>query len=239
MAILQIQNGSLVSPYCFTTFQQLLNDFSAQMYADLASVGSFVNYGESVPSVDNRVYPWIRTVGGLLDGVYNWLSGYSKWGRPYLSGDLNSSNLCMLWLGDSADIDTIDGGDSSAVTPVTGPFWELVTTLEAKIPMGVGTLASGATINQGSTHGNEKVTLAVANLPPHAHNIQLYKKGFDTGGMDLAVWDEPHTATNDTTRATDNGGGTGTPAAAEAFSIVPPVYGLHFIKRTARIYKVV
>lgn len=62
-----------------------------------------------------------------------------------------------LWVGTPAELEVYDGGEVAAVSPTTGPFWEVDTDYEDRVPGGVkaaGTIAAVATdydVNEAQT----------------------------------------------------------------------------------------
>jgi len=135
---------------------------------------------QTEPSVEDRDKLWwkVGSDGGLeLPVPLKYSTTYGQWVGKHPKQIELGHNL-ELWVGTAEQLKTYDGGSDAAVTPTTGPMWQLATELDDLIPIGVK--AGG-----------------VADTPL----AQVAK--FSTGTAD------------------------------------PKLVGVHFIKRTARIYYVV
>lgn len=94
---------------------------------------------EVEPSVEDRDKLWFKLgVDGGLDVpvplVYS--ATYARWvGRhPQQRG---SGFAHMIWTGTTDQLKTFDGGSDAAVTPTTGPMWEVNAAFEDLFPVGV------------------------------------------------------------------------------------------------------
>lgn len=83
--------------------------------------------------------------------------------------DVVDSDRVILWLGNPADVDTLDGGEAGPVGDFSGPMWEILTSMAARMPIAPGTLPSGLVLNVGDTGGEEKHKLTTTELPEHTH----------------------------------------------------------------------
>lgn len=217
---------------CPTWIIALWPQLAALLSANLNGSLNVFNFGSSTPAPADQDKPWVRLdAAGRIDKFYNYSGGAWIAKHPVVAG------LIQLWEGDISTIDTFDGGEVAAVTATTGPMWERVTALQAKFPIGVGTLPTTATILAvGSTGGEELHSLTVAEMPPHTHDVRT--KVADTGGgsgvdrlrrvADAEVL--PFDARTEST------GGTGSPAATQGHNTLPPYYALHFIRKSARTH---
>ena len=209
-------------------------DLVALMNANLGGTFTVVNIGDNTPDPADRVYPWIRTIGGMPDRVYVFVNGAWMSLHPDFVGKI------IMWEGVvGSALWSLDGGDGTnpVVTPPTatsGAMWEQVTQLAAKFPLGAGTLPSGTVIGVGSTGGEETHLLTVNEMPAHRH---VAKAG--TGGIFRRLTGDPLNASTsgsgadyDSDPQADTGGGV-------AHNNMPPYYGLHFIRKTIRQYYVV
>lgn len=213
-------------------------------------VGNYLyNVGDTEPTVDNRIYPWFRTesVDGY-DGWYYWSTTHSGWIKPH---DIPaSSDVRLLWVGAAVDLETYDGGSAGTVGPAAGPFWEVDTDFDARIPMGPGTTTDGTVITVGTNAGDDTVTLSEDDIPPHYHFINIEQSSTIS-----------HVATENDGYLTSSGSneidwvGVGVLPPLKAVgktndnipvsgsqtdvNIVPPVRGCFIIKRTARIYRII
>ena len=197
--------------------------------ANLSGSLNTINSGSATPSASDRDKPWIRAnTDGTDDGVWQFYNGYWVQKHPDFVGKV------VMYEGALADIPTLDGGESAAVTNITGPFWEEVTEMQARSPMHPGTLPSGTVVNIGDDIGEEKHQLTIAELAAHTHEFStedeqqvLVKQGTDrvgsinqTGSLDYAFADTPQNTGGDT-----------------AHNTIHPVRGIFFIRRTARLYR--
>lgn len=243
--IIQLTPPALPAGYCPSSYQQLANDIVYGTTPQfLSSVGNtFFNTGASEPSADNRIYPWLDDDGNW------WVYQGGKWARKHPIGPNDLDR--RIYVGTTTQLETYDGGSAGAITTYTGPMWEVDSAFAARFPAGVGTFAaSGAlSVAQGSTatgiSGTDQVTLTVAQIPEHDHEIAIQVPGY--GGEDGARvaadggTDSPNLTNNRTVfpganldnkvQAESLPTGGGTPHIN-----LPPFYGVYFIKRTARVY---
>lgn len=222
------------SAYCFTSYSRFALDIAAGMSGSLVGAYSTFNYGSTQPAVDDQNKPWFNTNDGQW---YFFDSGI--WVRPHPTPPGGDER--RLWVGSQSDLWSYDGGDGSdpaTTTPTgaVGAMWQVDATPAARIPLFPGTLPGGTVVNVGSTGGSEQKTLGLTEMPPHTHTFDLEQDG--TSGS--IVWPAktggaatPHYVDGATTKSA---GGTGSPAAAAAFSLMNPYYGIFLIKRTGRVY---
>lgn len=229
MSAIAISTSDVPASFCHrdwpTTWPLLVGLLHAQFAEELNTV----NVGNTTPSSENRDKPWFRlNADGTPDGWYAYANG--NWLRRYTGPD---PGAIIMWDGAAAGIDTLDGGEVGAATLTTGPFWERVTSMDAKFPIGVGTLpTSGTVLAVGDTGGAEKVTLALDQIPSHDHGIPNKKLIHQTlsagvlhqqGGNDLSIstFQADGGDSNDATVAHDN---------------LPQFRAIFFIRRTIRLY---
>lgn len=242
--LIQATPGTLPSPYCFTTFQKLLTDFiSLSNWQFNSNIGnSFFNYGSSVPTVDNQIYPWFRTGSGFLDGWYYFDGG--DWIKANPVAPLSSER--KLWVGTEADLVTYDGGDSNAANDRNGPMWEVDHDFDGRIPIGPGTLPGYQTvpvptvIANGANAGaeGEVLKLTEAQLPAHDHDIGA-EASDDPDGTSMngrftvsdGTFHWRNTAGAKIGHTRDAGTG-----ADINLSKLPPVRGTFVVKRTSRTF---
>lgn len=191
---------------------------------------SIVNYGETLPTAENRIYPWIRVnpTTHVVDKTYKYQAGYWACEHPVASG----SDERRLWVGSLANLVTHDGGSAGTVGDYTGPMWEQDTAIGAKFLLGCGTLPGGTVISVTDTGGEETHLLTVDEMPSHSHvrnehdyveDVHIHNAGGtnvgDYGGSGNWIIEELSTKVA--------GGGL-------AHNNMPPYYGIYVIKRTAR-----
>jgi len=140
-----------------------------------------------------------------------------------------------MYEGTDASIDAFDGGETAAITNISGPFWEKVTEMEAKSPIMPGTLESGTVLSIGNNYGEEKHTLLSEEMPRHTHTIQAWTSGATGGdGGQILNQPDPGTEVEKTTGATGGREGESNP---DPFTIIHPVRTIFFLRRTSRIYR--
>ena len=230
-------------------WQVVLNEFFKAVSFYVPGSYNFFNYGSTTPSVENQDRPWFRLNGdGSPDRIYTYFNG--KWVARHLV--TASSSYRAIWTGSLASLYSFDGGDGTdpaSVTPTatTGAMWQEDEDMRDKIPMGV--LAStGQVSTVGATAGelSQDVTLTVENLPRHRHEVTMEDAGDAEGTGDKDDPDSTGRAASDSgdirwlNSSKDNVGYTryyGN-VAPDAITIakVPPVVGVFFIKRTARVF---
>lgn len=201
------------------------------MTSNLSGSLSTVNSGSSTPSAANRDKPWLRTnADGSDDGQWTFYKGFWVQKHPIAQGFIMYAPVGTA----QAAIDALDGGETAAITDITGPFWSIVTELSAKSPISPGTLPSGTVINAGDSLGEEKHQLTQAELPS-ANTVF----STDDGQQVLAQVTSNAEATINRTGSLDYGfadppslGGSDTP-----HNTIHPVYALFAVQRTARIYR--
>lgn len=223
-----LQAGTVSADTCFESVQQLYNTFVDKTTAYVAGSYSQFNYGDTVPSVDDQDRPWIRTVNGLPDKIYTWISGQWASKHPVPAG----SSVRMLWAGSLGDLNTYDGGSAGTANSFSGPFWEQDTAFDARFPVGIGSTANGTAITEASrTGGVDEIALTEANLPPHTHGLNYTERAYNNGTL--------HTGEGafiSGVKTVDGMIEAGSGQKSESFTNLPPYYGVYFIKRTAREY---
>lgn len=213
-----------------TDWPFLVKLLQASLQGDMTS---FV-VGASTPDVDDQDKPWLRlNADGTPDRIYYYANGF------WLCRHALAPGTIILWEGAAANIDAFDGGETATVTKICGPMWERVTELDARFPLGVGTLpVSGTVIAEGATGGADQqdVTLIEENLPEHYHHIAVEAGGetiesaagyLRTGGGDEVEWATGNKTKGGRTRTTGDG-------TAITLTQMPPYYALYFLRRTAR-----
>ena len=245
--LLPIQAGSLPSGYCFTTYQNLLNDFSNLQKAVLTNGRTYYNIGDTKPAPEFQAYPWINTAFRNLiftfNGVWRCPNGYN-------------ANERRLWSGDLTQLVTYDGGSAGAVTPTSGPMWISDPQAEGRVPMGPGNIpgtTGPVALTVGQQYGAGEVTLSDANgaVGSHVHGFGKYLSGaagFNTLGnftvpayngavvQGISSGTGPDTTVNLFTLPSGTGA---TGVNATPFSIVPPVIGTYLIKPSGRQFFVI
>lgn len=243
--------GTIPDGFCHQTWQKTYNEFIRATRAELPGNFNTFNYGSVTPSADNRDKPWLKTSGdGSPERWYVWYNGNWVWPHPILP----NPNFCVMWLGSPADLLTYDGGVDETVggNGHTGPFWEIVTELAGKMPIGVGDLPSGDAVARGQTGGLDKMTLdpsqfrhfhwiaadAVSNdgggdIDSEGTILRRKQGGSDEQGYRLI---KGESALSASVGRTSVAGGATTENTPEEINLMPPFYGLYIIRRTNRLF---
>lgn len=232
LTIITLTAPSLPVNYCPTNYQQLANDIIGGTQATFNSAigNSFFNFGPTVPTLNNQIYPWLDENG------FWWVFSNGYWTRrnPVAAGGSER----RIYVGTTSDLQTYDGGNTNTASDWSGPMWEVDTAFEARFPVGVGTFAASGVVSVNGTTtstavaGEDKHTLVVGEVPSHTHQIldqyiNLVQRGTADSGVFSATNRSEGTA--NLLPTTSSGGGA-------AHNNLPPFYGVYFIKRTARVY---
>lgn len=230
--------------FCFQNPQQyanaLVDGMTLEFASDVANIGYSV--GDTLPSANNRIYPWLRTIGGYPDDWYWFVGG--AWYSLYKAASANSS-IRQLWVGTEADLQTFDGGEATPVSLTTGPFWEVDHDFDGRSPMGPGDIPDATpakTLSVGEDYGEGSHQQSAEEIGPHLHPLQAGASiqsgdnikvvtsgagavvGLQIGGSgnadtDLSVGANTFTTTQQKT------------------PVIHPVRGAFVIRRTARAFK--
>jgi len=225
LTLITLTPPSLPIGYCPTNYQQLANDVISGTQANFNSAigNSFFNFGPTTPTLNNQVYPW-------LDENGNWWifqSGYWLRQHPIAAGSAER----RIYVGNTTDLQTYDGGNTNAPSNWSGPMWEVDTEFDARFPVGAGAFAaSGSVAVQGkvtstAVAGEDKHTLTIPEMPSHTHSFfPLVTADANNGGANGVQY-----GTTASVATTSTGGDA-------PHNNLPPFYGVYFIKRTARVY---
>lgn len=221
---LQIITSGLPDGLCYTNPSDDLPIFVQYLRALFS--GNEINIGSSTPAAADRTKPWIRiNSDGTDDGVWQFFGGYWIQKHPMAQG------MVICYEGTLTDLPTFDGGESAAVTNISGPFWEEVTAMQARSPIHPGTLTSGTVINVGDNIGEEKHIMTATELISHTHVIKTFSAGsIDGDGGHILNEPDPASDVDHTTEAT----GSDPP---DGMNNIQPSRGIYFIRRTARLYR--
>lgn len=209
-----------------TTFGQLGLDIISATSASLSGTLNTFNFGNNTPAAVDQDKPWLRlNSDGTIDRWYVFSSGL------WLSPHYQCPGQVILYEGTLASIDTFDGGEVAPVTATTGPFWERVTSMDARSPIGPGTLPSGTVINVGDALGEETHLLTVAELASHTHPYATADGQQVVAKVSSNKTDDLNRTGSYDVRAADPVQNTG---GDVAHNNIPPVRGIWFIRRTSR-----
>lgn len=189
--------------------------------------GTKIVIGNPVPAPEDRIWPWFRTnTDGTPDRWYVYALG------AWLSRHPDFVGKVIMWEGDIANVATLDGGENTAVSVTTGPFWERVVEMNGRVPLQPGTLQPSGTAvaTPGLDVGVDVVTLVGANLPSivtSSNNVTGFvtQVGGGTGDYTLTV------TGSGTVHKTVAWLGADTP-----HQNMPPARSIWILRRTSRLY---
>jgi hypothetical protein len=231
LTLITLTPPSLPIGYCPSNYQQLANDVISGTQATFNSTigNSFFNYGPTTPALNNQVYPW-------LDENGNWWifqSGYWLRQHPIAAGSAER----RIYVGNTTDLQTYDGGNTNAPSNWSGPMWEVDTLFEARFPVGAGTFAASGVVSVNGTTtstavaGEDKHTLVTSEIPKHSHTMTWDSQDTAGGNQLKTLYYGPDAnAFNDIVKNSGDAGGDA------PHNNLPPFYGVYFIKRTSRVY---
>jgi hypothetical protein len=178
-------------------------------------LGTFTK-STTTPTADNKDKPWLN----LNDGRwYIFIDGYWISRHPIVPG------LVVMYEGTEVSIEALDGGEAGAITAVTGAFWQKVSQMDARMPIGPGILPSTLSVAVTNTGGAEKHTLTLAEIPSHSHSWDGPENRLEERGDGANhVWRGTAAAT------------TGAAGGGMAHNNMPPYYGIYFVRRTGRLW---
>lgn len=227
--------GTLPSNFCptgATALQTFYDEIIARTVFSLSPDKAFYNFGDTEPTPENRVFPWLRTISGEPDRWYVYVSG--KWIWPYPVPI--STDIRQLWVGTLTDLQTYDGGSTDPVSDTTGPFWQEDSDFAGRSPMHPGSIPSAnpsKTLAVDENYGEGAHLMTQDEVGPHTHPLNESQLVTSGSGSDEGIeFSEPSediyktlvTQTNSYT------------SAQSAMPIIHPVRGIYIIKRTTRKY---
>jgi microcystin-dependent protein len=231
--------------FCPSDFQSILNAFSNAQFVNIAGISSgFVV--SATPPADHTV-AWLQ-----LDSLGRPTRVYFFAGGAWLSLHPQVPGQTIIWTQPLPNFTTFDGGDATVqpFSAVSGQMWQLAANaldgsgtqiIQARSPLGVGTLTSGTIVNVNDTGGEEKHILTDQEMPPHTHTVPLYA-GDSVNHADRVNTTDELTAQNLNYQSGSTGGNPATgnpPTAALAHNNMGLWYGVYFLQRTSRLFYVV
>ena len=229
-----ITKGTLPVGFCPATYQAMYDKFM-----DITTVvfnGTFSTYvmGSTVPTVDQQIYPWLRTGDATLNGWYiysggAWVRATAHPQRPgFVQDDYTSyANEATA----KAAIELYDMYDAGT------PFWRLADgtngtpDLRGRSTMGAGAGTALTARTFGTSLGEENHILTTAEMPSHTHAIHCYNWSttYVGGAPTLPLAD--FSFNEGTLEQVTNSAGSDTP-----HNTIHPVTCMWKIIRTSRIY---
>lgn len=227
MSAVNISTASVPEAWCNLTLQEIWPKLASLLQVEIPSTD--YNFGPDTPAPDKQDKPWLKTDASYVpDRWYVYSSG------AWIAKHPDAPGKIVIYDGLEADIATYDGGEAGTVTATTGPMWEKYTPLNARFPIGIGTLPSGKLITlvgADATGGEEKHELVESELP----NIEIHSRqrtDLQDGGGSAALLQHDTFGTQVTV---DEFGGDAD-GDTEAHNNMPPYAGVIFIKKTARTH---
>lgn len=228
MSAVNISTASVPDAWCNLSLQEIWPKLVSLIAAELAGTQNTFNDGDTTPAPDDQDKPWTPpsfSGGNPPAFIYHYISG--AWIMP----NPNPPGVVMMYQGTEASIVTFDGGEAGVVTETQGPMWEKVSALDARIPIGPGTLAGGRVIANGGTLGEDVHTLTRDELPNVQIDTPLKRRtDLQDGGSSTALFETSFTLSSSVSVDVP----TEPLGDGDAHENMPPVYGIFFIKRTAR-----
>lgn len=228
---LPILPGTLPPGACYGDEQTRLVAFAQNMRAILSGT-AFYNYGANKPAAAFQGYPWLRTTD------MQWYYFAGNWKRPRALAD-QDPNTRRLYVGNTTDLLTYDGGSAGVVSDNTGPMWEVDTDFDGRSPMGVGGIPQSNPVKAlalDEAYGDGSIIQTVAQMPTHKHTPDPAEAD---GFFGHAVVGAPATYNvlggGDTIAMSD----TEAAGGSQPMSLVHPVRGCYIIKPTARLNYVI
>jgi microcystin-dependent protein len=222
-----INASSVPVGFCFTSWSESWPELVA-LISGTADLSVNLHIGDAAPA--DLTKAWLKTISGVPDRLYYFASGVwlAKHAIPVGFTMLAPAGTAL------ADIDTLDGGEVGAVTAFTGPMWARDTDFDAMFPIGPGTLPSGTVLVEGATGGEEKHSLTVTEIPPHAHQLLVAQSNTGSGSEAQRLRPDSDLGDSDADSA-QTGGDPSTLLVAPHNNM--PVYRVRFfVKRTARTH---
>lgn len=222
MGNITIQTATVPEGTCPSWIIALWPQLVGLVTANLNGALNTFNYGSSTPAPADQDKPWLKLdTSGYPDGQY-WVYKGGFWLKKHPM----APGLISLYAGDLATLDTFDGGEAAAVSLTTGPMWERYAEMDAKFPLGPGTLPSGAVKVIGDTGGEENHILTIPEMPIHHHGVKAQTRDTD-GGTTAQRLAPDSTLANSYGDTFDTGGD-------QPHNTMPPYATVGFIRRTAR-----
>src|SRR4026209_1265444 len=117
--LIDAQAGTFPEGFCPKgpgALQELYNQIIALTQFSLAVGIRFYNFGDTEPTANFRVYPWLQTVSGFPERWYAYIAGQWLWPHSIPPGP---SGFRAGWVGTEPDLQTYDGGEVAAITLTT------------------------------------------------------------------------------------------------------------------------
>lgn len=223
-ATLPVQVGTVPAGACPADYQAIANLLASVYSVTLPDAYTSVQVSAVKPSDTTK--PWLQLDSlGRPSRVYVFAQGL------WLSLHPIAPSFVMIWPDALPDFTTFDGGDASPDSPISGPMWKQLTTINGRVPLGAGALpTSGTIVNFGNTGGEETHLLksGESGVAAHTHDLVSYSlisgSNFNSGGNN------------------DRGGGVtagvtgGAKDATTPHNNLQPYLGVYFLQRTQRLF---
>ena len=254
MADYSLNVGNLPQGFCPTTYQAMLNGFTAAQSVSIPTA-SGITVSATKPSDTSAIWFQIDSLGRFLR---MYIYGQGSW----LSSHPVAPGLTMWWFSAlPINFATFDGGDNNAIGPASGGMWQQAkdgngTLITAKFLVTAGTLPSTTVLALGDSGGEENHTLLTAEGaqdPAHSHVLGKQGPG-ESYYFPYSMTSNVTTGNLFGSQVTGGGVGTQTIAALSAYNFylsfginptpnavvphgtMPPYVVGTLIQRTARIF---
>jgi hypothetical protein len=246
--------GQLPQGFCPRNYQELFDAFVANLMLETAASTNII-FAATKPADTTLGWGQLDNLG-RLQRIYYFAQG------AWLAKHTSEPGTTIIWTSSLPDFTAFDGGDANPLSAISGPMWEEVVALRAKLPIGVGTLPSGKVLAIGDTGGAEPITVDQQRaLLDHTHCFGLHgslsdgrsaanfriadvrTKLLDTDNSRLLRTDE-HTSSTEALSASIASAqaylGTAgaewiTQAGGPTFDL-PPYLAVYFLRRTGRTH---
>jgi hypothetical protein len=245
---------------CFSSEQQRANAYAQALQVIFPLTASAFNYGINTPDTDQQLLPWFRLNGdGSPDKWYVFVNGFWIAQNPRQAGGESiffNDTLSNLALYDGGEGNYTINSDGSitptiAISTTTGPMWQVDTTMQGCVALGVSNTANiqkdayGNTINQwpqGSNSGEIQHVQTAVQVGVHSHPISVNTiTGSNTGtsypciSANSTTGSSPN-VTNFTPGTSVAGGDTinGIANTPVGFNVMNPYRAGFWVQRTAR-----
>jgi hypothetical protein len=193
MSDIPVNSGTLPGGFCPTTYQEMVDGFSAVQTVTLPSSTGGITISATKPSTTTEIWFQIDSLGRFLR---TYLYGQGAWlsAHPLVPGET------VWWFGPLPNFQSFDGGDANSAGSQSGPMWQQAkdsngNVIAAQFAVTAGTLPSGAVLQLGNTGGEEShlLTPAEAGIDPrHQHavaraNSNYHQIALPTGGTPTSI----------------------------------------------------
>ena len=262
MTNIPIYAGQLPAGFCPSTYQAMLNGFTAAQTVDLSSVGGSVGTPVVISAVKpaNTSVIWAR-----IDALGRFLQMYIYGQGAWLSAHPLVPGATVWWFAVLPNFTLFDGGESGTLGAQSGPMWQQAkdgnnNVIAAQFPVTAGTLAGGTVLALNGIGGEDRHILTVSEGAQdqfHRHINGRFSAASGGGADDAYMFTEAssNTTSGSAQRITGGSGGPTiadisslsgnyirsgivdpTPVAVAGHENMPPYVVGYLLQRTSRIF---